>query len=42
MNYGSYPKMNVEYISINEFRIYINTFKDILKYIFGYPKIMLN
>ena len=38
MNYG-YPKKEYR---INEFRISINTFKDILKYIFGYSKIMLN
>ena len=29
-------------ISINELRISINTFKDMIKYIFRYPKIMLN
>ena len=45
MNYG-YPKMNIsknEYrTSINKLRRSINTFKDIIKYIFGYPKFMLN
>ena len=40
--------MNYEYqkneyrISIKDFRISINAFEDILKYIFGYPKIILS
>ena len=47
-NYFGYPKMYLR-ISINRFSdihnsfwISKNRFMDILKYIFGYPKIMLN